>query len=317
MDVPDPGPTQYVIDQMLPVASYLAEAGRPKLGKTTLLFLMVAAIAEGIPFAGLKTTKTRVLAFFLEDDVGEVGKKLRLCGLKTPEAVLLPEVEGTSPDWDTMFELAAKKGAGVLIVDPQVVITRTQSGRYDYEDVYGPIHHIRCLTKKYGISVISLTHSSKGREVLRDISDVIDSPIGSTAYAAGPDGVCGFGKHPDDGRLRRFLGQGRRGISFNFAFRFDSDKGIYVPVDSRDVMSELAKEIHEILSAEGKPWVQTRLAEEVGRNGADVRSALYKLKEKGLATSRLDKGKTYWMDCSKPIEVISLSGRSPLEVGGE
>jgi hypothetical protein len=284
LGVPDPGPIRWIVEGILPEGYNLTLGGRPKMGKTTILFKLLAAIAEGLPFEGHKTYRVKTLALFMEDDAEDVRREMQRYGLKTPGMVLLPDLSKTKGiDWDTAFYTAAENGCKLLVVDPLATITKFAPGKSGYEDLYATLHAIRDRSHQFGISVLATTHVAKGKTVARDLTDVIDALIGSTAYSAAADGVAFFGQHPNDPSLRRMLGQGRKHINFDLTFKWNN--GMYQSVSQVETLSAIAQEIYDIMlsSDDGSLWSTRALRDATGHRQEAVEGGLQELKVKGLA----------------------------------
>lgn len=284
LDVPDPGPIRWIVEGILPEGYNLTLGGRPKMGKTTILFKLLAAIAEGLPFEGHKTHPVKTLALFMEDDAEDVRREMQRYGLKTPGMVLLPDPsKAKGIDWDMAFHTAAENGCKLLVVDPLDTITKFAPSRTGYEDLYEKLHSIRDKSHEYGISTLATTHVAKGKTVARDLTDVIDALIGSTAYSAAADGVAFFGQHPNDPSLRRLLGQGRKHINFDLTFKWNN--GMYQSVSQVETLSAIAQEIYDIMlsSDDGSLWSTRALRDATGHRQEAVEGGLQELKVKGLA----------------------------------
>lgn len=304
LDIQDPGPTEWVVDGVLPEGYMLLTAGRPKMGKTQLLLHLVACIAQGQPFAGRPTKKSKVLALFAEDDAADVRKKLLEYGLDAEARgrVLLPQLGGSLPNWDNLLETAREHDCRVVIIDPQAVVTRLKPGCAGYEEVYDALYPARQKIHEYRLTGIANTHVSKGRAAVKDLADAIDGPIGTTAYSAVVDGVAAFGQHPNDSSLRRFLGHGRKGVSFDTTWVFEG--GLYRLADTERGLSALAQDIHEILAGDGHLWTATALREAVNRSSEAVNSALEELRKAELATFVRVGTRIKWTDCSRQMNVV-------------
>lgn len=293
LDIPDPGPTRWVIQGVLPEGYLLLLAGRPKMGKTTLLISLIAAVAAGLAFADLPTGRRKVLALLAEDDEADVRRALEAAGLRTRGQVLLLTLDGALPRWEDLARTALERGCGVVIVDPQALLNRFRPGAAGYEDTYAALYEARRVLRQAGLAAITTTHVAKGKSVIREITDVIDAPLGTTAYSAVADGVAAFGQHPQNSELRRLLGHGRKRVSFDLAFEFAD--GLYRPASATGVLSPLAREIYDTMRLQpSRGWTARQIREAFGRNNVDVQAALQQLREQGLVQFEKEGSRVLW-----------------------
>lgn len=65
---------QWVVQDLLPTAGLSVLAGKPKIGKTTLVRFLALCVSRGEEFLGRKTMKGKVLYIALEEKEFEVKK---------------------------------------------------------------------------------------------------------------------------------------------------------------------------------------------------------------------------------------------------
>lgn len=285
---------EWLIEGLLPKGALAVLAGRPKLGKTSVLLYLVAQVLRGEPFAGLRTTQTGILALMYENARSEIVADVKGYGVSlngSGPRLHLPMVERTTsaPDWLTIFTLAQRLGCGLVIVDPLAVVKHRSGGKGapqegSYEAVYEKLIPVLAMTKATGISVIAVTHAAKGRSVIRDVGDVIDAPIGSSAYAGAPDVLMAWGIHPDGRTERRLLATGRYRAGCDLTFTWDGRR-YSAAAPSGPQLSALATRLLEHMNSNPRDfWTLRALGEAVGRSKSDVREALSQLLEHGLVS---------------------------------
>ena len=141
-------------------------AGRPKVGKSTLLAALLKAITEGTSFLGRSTAKQGVV-LLSEERMPTLREKIERFGLDESVTLLLRSHLPTGYDWPQVVETAVKvakdRGAGVLIVD---VLDKWAKIRGEQENNAGavlealaPLDH----AASEGLAVIIVTHQRKSQ----------------------------------------------------------------------------------------------------------------------------------------------------------
>jgi len=138
--------------------------GWPKVGKTTLLFALLAAIRAGVPFLGLETSKTGIL-LLTEERKRTLRPKLRLWHLVGEVHHLrLDQVPAYMP-WPEVARQAVaycrSNGLGLLVVD-----TFPKWARIEDENAPGLVlSAVKPLddAAAAGLGVLALAHQRKAR----------------------------------------------------------------------------------------------------------------------------------------------------------
>lgn len=308
-------PVNWLVNGLLVRGGILLLAGRPKTGKTSILLHLLASIMQGREFAGKSTTQASILYLGTETEPDEVkrvvfgvygtpisaeGPKLYCLDLRR-----LSPVQGLRAfRWPTIFETAGELGCGVVVIDPIATVTRNRAKdtTSSYEQIYEQLMHAIHWSRQTGIAVVAITHSAKGKHVVKDIADVIDAPINTTAYSAAVDVIAAWGKSPQyqDDRHRRLLATGRRDAGVDAIFAWDGKRYNFIPTSERP-LSALAREMFEIMqSRPTRTWTTRQMREVTNRSHADVMSGFRELYEHGLVVFERVGNRIEW---SLPIQV--------------
>lgn len=75
-----PEPVEWVFEDYLPLGALILIAGKPKEGKTTLVYELLVNVAKGSPFLGRHTRKSHVLLLAVEEHQRDVRTRLYALG---------------------------------------------------------------------------------------------------------------------------------------------------------------------------------------------------------------------------------------------
>jgi hypothetical protein len=190
-------PLEWLVRHVLPNESLISLQGRPKCGKSTLVFAMLKALLEGGEFLGSSLRPIKVV-YLSEQNRISMCQQLKEAGIDTNmENMTVMSVEETFPTWQENFEAAkkqlAKTGAELLVVDSWGKF----AGFGPHEDEYqsGPtllrVNKLRELISITGSSVLIIHHTGKqpGRSL-------IDAGLGATVLAAQVDQAFSLSGEP-------------------------------------------------------------------------------------------------------------------------
>jgi predicted transcriptional regulator len=139
-------------------------AGRPKVGKSTLLAALLKAITEGTSFLGRRTVKQGVV-LLTEERMPTLREKIERFGLNESVTLLLRSHLPADYDWTQVVETAVKvakdRNAGVLVVD---VFDKWAKIRGEQENTSGAV--LEALAPLdgavgAGLAVVIVTHQRK------------------------------------------------------------------------------------------------------------------------------------------------------------
>lgn len=285
-------------------------AGRPKSGKSWLLYHLAIAVASGKPFLGaIEPVQGDVLYLALEDNESRLQARLeQLLGDDTPPLRLhlsthLPRLDEGGiqaiEEW-----LKEHPRASLVIIDTLArVKPRTKRNASMYEGDTDALAPLQKLAMAYKVAVVVVHHTRKAAA-----DDVFDTLSGSLGLSGVADAL-GVLQRKRDSQEGTFSLTGRDVDEEVFTLIFDKDSG-------RWSLSGTAKGYFETLTPERKrilkvlsngPMLPIEIARSIGHSDSNsVRKMLFKMRDAGQV-ERLEGGKY------KPISVSSVT-TSPKDV---
>lgn len=161
---------------VITATEYTVLYGRPGLGKSYLILQLAIAIAEGAPFFGEPTTKSRVGVISLELAEYYLRERvLAICGGRRPpkDVVVIPCDRlrnlldlAASREQEELAAWCRGEGLSMLVIDPLAVAHR---GRETQEDLSPVVRFLRELPGRTGTSPMLAHHEAKpGDEPISD-----------------------------------------------------------------------------------------------------------------------------------------------------
>jgi AAA domain/Bifunctional DNA primase/polymerase, N-terminal len=208
---------RWLWDGRIPAGAISLVAGKQGLGKSTLVYDLVAQMTRGeLPgeFAG---TPRAALICATEDDWScTIAPRLVASGVD-PERVFRVDavradgiVDGLvlPADVGAVEQAALEVGAAMLVLDP--LTSRLDSALDGHKD--GPVRQalepLAAMAGRTGIALVGLMHLNKGAK-----SDPMDAVMGATAFTAVARSVLIVMRDPDDEeRRRKFVGLAKNNL---------------------------------------------------------------------------------------------------------
>ncbi len=175
-------PMSFRVDNLLPTGSVNNLIGKPKIGKSTLLRQLAAAVATGSDFLGRSTDKADVLYFALEEQRAQLWDQFESLGMKDDEGIFATTdmVQG-----DVLAQLAqtldSMPAARLILIDPMFKFLRARDNN-DYAETSTLMERLNQFAKERSLTIVCAHHEKK-----RQTEDVGDGTLGSTAIRAGSD----------------------------------------------------------------------------------------------------------------------------------
>ena len=122
---------KWIVEGLLPQGYLCLLAGRPKDGKTCFTVALAYAVSQGIPFVGMKTTKSTVLYFMCEESPEEFD--LAICPHLPEGTVEDLGVAFARISVDNPFDLSALRmrliaiNPGLVAIDPLLDATASRN----------------------------------------------------------------------------------------------------------------------------------------------------------------------------------------------
>jgi len=171
----------WVLEDMLPAGGISLFAGKPKSGKSTLARGLAVAIARGEQFLGRTTTKGPVLYLGLEEKRSEVRKHFHALGASGEEGIHVHIAPAPVQAIAAAQRAIAQYQPVLVIIDPLLRFTRVKDAN-DYAQVNNALEPVLTLARESGAHLMLVYHSGKS-----DKADLVDSALGSTAFAGSVD----------------------------------------------------------------------------------------------------------------------------------
>jgi len=170
----------WLLSDRLPAGGFSMLAGKPKAGKSTLARCLALAVAQGKPFMGWQTDQGPVIYLALEEKRSEVRNHFKAMGA-SGEAIFIHAAQAPQDAILALREIVKEHKPKLIIVDPLLKLARLRSEK-DYAEVSAALEPLLALARESGAHLLAVYHSPKVKR-----ADLIDSPLGSTAFAAAVD----------------------------------------------------------------------------------------------------------------------------------
>lgn len=188
---------QMIVDDLLP-AGLTVFAGSPKLGKSWLMLLLCACVADQKPFLGRRTNQGGVLLLDLEGSQVRLHDRLSQLGYGFPDYLQVAH-KAPSTDADGLISALDEWWATCEQI-PRLVVIDTivrvkgvgKKGLNSYENdssIFAPLQEY-ALQK--GIAIIAVTHLKKTNSFIGAEDDWLERISGSMGLAGVADNVWGL-----------------------------------------------------------------------------------------------------------------------------
>lgn len=187
--------TPWLAEGFVPARSVTMVVGKPKVGKSTLVYHLLACLERGASFLGKPTTATKALVL-AEESLPTIKEKVQRFGIRKAAFYTRAEL-GLHLPWSELIEAARRKakeiGATLLVVDP--LATWARLGPDAEKDAGHATAAMLTLLEAAGdgLSVLVIHHASKGGRAEGD------AVRGSSAFLANVDALLELRRsHPKD-----------------------------------------------------------------------------------------------------------------------
>lgn len=185
LDEDDSTETAWLVDGLLPRASFDILAGGPKGGKTTLVRTLALNVARGGTFLGRRCAQGPVWLFVFEDARADVRQKFRKLGV-TPDDPIAFYFGLPNPTLlDDLHRRAIETPPALLVLDTLFRATRVKDIR-DYSEVLDKLGPVLTLARDSGATVLGVVHSKKGTQ-LGEYG--LEAVLGSQALVGSVDNI--------------------------------------------------------------------------------------------------------------------------------
>ena len=299
-------PLKWSIETILPIGLTIF-VGRPKIGKSWLLYGLAGEVAQGVPALGKYETEAGdVLYLALEDGERRMQNRMKLLGLNDLPDEALTRITITY-DWPQIDEGGLDQLADYLDEHPDcrvVFIDTWQRFRGDagsgpdrYAEDYKIAGQIQQLALKHDIAIVMAHHTRK-----QAADDWIDKVSGTTGITGAADTIWGLFR--ERGELdATFRITGRDVEETDFALKQDGQRWKSLGDAYLNRITEERREIHQLLVDVGQPLKTGEIAKATGKSVANISKLLH-----GLAAEQLARSTLYgtWESMPPPVEVVEV-----------
>jgi hypothetical protein len=171
--------------------------GRPKTGKSTLVFWMLSLLAQGLPFLGCKTTKARAL-LLTEERQATLQEKRRLFGLGDDDLHILMRHESVGAPWlptvRQASEYCREHELALLVIDSWDKWIVQRSGGESENSASDTLANVGPLMDVAGDGLAVLTVAHQGKQRMR----YGEALRGSNAFAGAQDVIAELERSEDE-----------------------------------------------------------------------------------------------------------------------
>ncbi len=235
----------------MPVENFIAEGvtllvGASKIGKSYLMLDLCVKVACGQPFLNMKTEKSPVWYFALEDSPRRVRKRLhQISGGHVEDDIadvtFIFEAQGIKDGFLASLEqrLAARKQEGkrlpgMIVVDTlQMVRGMSGASVNAYAADYQIIRSMKDTAKRFRVAIVLVHHTNK----LHNTQDSYERVSGSTGLMGAADSTILMDRRRGEATAR-ICGTGRD-IQFD-EFEIEFDDGVWKRADKKKGAPPLA-----------------------------------------------------------------------------
>lgn len=155
-------PVEWIWDSMLPTEALVVFSAWIKLGKSTVTYGLLSAMAKGEPFLGLATYPTKTLIIVPEEGSREVANRLVKFGLhKAPELIEIRRMHApTSGDIAALGYYIRKNGIRLLVIDTLAAFVQ-MNDENDNSEMVRVMQPLLDLAHEEKVTVLAIHHTGK------------------------------------------------------------------------------------------------------------------------------------------------------------
>ena len=161
LELPDPEPDCWIVDQLIRKGALSITAGCPKVGKSTVLTHLIASVLRGNPFIDRECYPTTVLYYALEEIGSEVKKRLLNYGLSNEPLYIREGHVPPSHFIKLLREDIALVEPGLVLIDPLFDILQVVSAN-DYQPLNRALKELLRVCRDTKAHIMCLHHTAKG-----------------------------------------------------------------------------------------------------------------------------------------------------------
>jgi replicative DNA helicase len=162
LDEPEATQLTWIWDGFLTEGGFSAFVGKPKVGKTTVVYELAMKVAQGQPFLGRATRQSSVLILAVEEHPREIRRRIRALGAEDVDALHIHagRLEDSAATLHGLRVYIAKHGIKLVVFDTLNSFWSVQEEN-DAVAVTQAIKPLLTLARESGASLLLLHHARK------------------------------------------------------------------------------------------------------------------------------------------------------------
>ena len=152
----------WVVDDMLPVSGFSMMVAKPKVGKSTTVQCLAAAVVQGKPFLGRAVQQGRVAYVALEEKRSEVLRHFRQMDLPKSAPLDIHTEPAPAQALTRLREYIEEQKPALVIIDPLFLFVRFKDGNA-YAEAVNQLDPVRALARETGCHILVTHHAKKVR----------------------------------------------------------------------------------------------------------------------------------------------------------
>ncbi len=267
-------PIVYLVDGLLQRGGLSLIAGKPKVGKSTLVKHLLAAIDRGDDFLGRTTKRGTSLYLALEEMESEVKDHFKILKVSSDSKIMVHATYVNDPQLIGLKKAIAAHEPQLVVIDTLFRYIVGVKDNNSYQQVNEALEPLRRLARDTDTHIMFIHHASKG------LSLGTDSILGSTAIFATVDtGIV----LAESGKNRIISSRQRYGKPITeTVLLFNNDSKTFSLGGSRhqSEVRRVSKSILQCLKSRKTPLTEKQIEELVKCKTTFFRSAIRKLVSK-------------------------------------
>jgi hypothetical protein len=257
-------------------------AGKPKIGKSWLLFHAAYAVASGgITLGDIRCEEGDVLLCALEDSPRRLQSRMRKLFPLPPRPERLwfvcemPRLTEGGLDYIKGW-IDGAEGSRMVVIDTLAMVRMPNKKTLSaYDADYQAVKELRALAHEKGIAIVLVHHLRKA-----EADDAYDTVSGTLGLTGAPDTIMILKREGESYTLRA---KGRDLEEIEKAVRFDAETCTWsVLGDAKDVrQSDQRSAVVEALTDAGEPLGAGQIAAACGMRARNVRNMLSRMRRDG------------------------------------
>jgi hypothetical protein len=263
----------YIVSELIPKQSLLMLIGYGKVGKTRFITSLCAAVAEGRPFLGRQTKKSKILFIQNESTLEEAANLMYYAGLqnieKTNEDKFQEIIDSNNIcflnyvdinlDQEKIFEEIEKNQIDFVVIDSLTASVQLSGLTEQSKEIGSILYSLQHRVKTHNIACVLIHHCTKNSKDASTSQDLLMSMAGLNTIVRANDGVLALlpGKEP---QTLNFQAVVRHIPELQLTLKTDSGMALYTDykVTKSSTMKQetmdLATKIVEELQKLKKEW---------------------------------------------------------------